>query len=133
MPCRNDAIKLCQKNLSLFLPNSIQIPMYDRTKITSSIVHIGVGGFHRSHQALFAERLITEHGITNCGICGIGLQAHGAHMHSVMMQQDCLYTLMTKQLDGKVEARVIGSIVEFMFAPDDPDKYKTRFLNFIFI
>ena len=127
MPSRSDAIKLCQKNLPQFVHSKIEIPTYDRTQITSSIVHIGVGGFHRSHQALYAERLIVEQGITDCGICGVGLLPLDAHMNTIMQKQDCLYTLMTKQQDGTVEPRVIGSIVEYMHAPENPERLNEIF------
>jgi len=114
-------IKLCQENLKL-IPENITVPAYDRSKITASIVHIGVGGFHRSHQAYYAERLIAEYGINDCGICGIGLLPHDQKMYEIMKQQDCLYTLITKELDGTVNARIIGSIVEYLFAPENPQK-----------
>ncbi len=76
-------IKLCQENLKL-IPENITVPAYDRSKITASIVHIGVGGFHRSHQAYYAERLIAEYGINDCGICGIGLLPHDQKMYEIM-------------------------------------------------
>jgi len=114
-------IKLCQANLNL-LPESVTVPTYDRTKITASMVHFGVGGFHRSHQAYYADKLMAEHGITDCGICGVGLMPHDQKMYEIMKQQDCLYTLITKELDGSVNARVIGSIVEYLFGPKDPLK-----------
>lgn len=112
-------IKLCQKNLSL-IQKHVMVPTYDRSSLTASIMHIGVGGFHRSHQALYAEKLITEYGIRDWGICGIGLLSFDHKIFEIMKQQDCLYTLITKELDGKVNGRVIGSIVEYLFAPEHP-------------
>jgi mannitol 2-dehydrogenase len=55
------------------------------------------------------------------GICGVGVMSFDARMKQVMDEQDCLYTLVLKDPDGTWEPRVIGSIVEYLFAPDDPD------------
>ncbi len=54
------------------------------------------------------------------GICGIGLQPSNARMRDVLAAQDGLYTLVLRHGDGTWDARVIGSIVEYLFAPDDP-------------
>jgi mannitol 2-dehydrogenase len=115
------SVRLFMKNLSL-IPKNVIVPSYNRSQVTASIVHVGVGGFHRSHQALYAERLLAEHGITDCGICGVGLLSFDKKIYEIMKEQDCLYTLITKELDGTVNGRVIGSIVDFLFAPENPLK-----------
>lgn len=116
-----EPIKLCEANLHL-IPSNVLIPKYNRQDITASIVHIGVGGFHRSHMAYYADRLISEHGITDCGICGIGLLEFDRRIYETMTKQDCLYTLMVREHDGSVNSRVIGSIVQFLFAPEESEK-----------
>ena len=55
------------------------------------------------------------------GICGVGVMPFDVRMKQVMDEQDCLYTLVLKHPDGTWEPRVIGSIIEYLFAPDDPD------------
>jgi mannitol 2-dehydrogenase len=107
-------------NLNLLDPK-IQVPTYDRQKIGQSIMHIGVGGFHRAHQALYMNDLFHKGGDTQWGYCGVGLLKHDARMRDVMLAQDCLYTLVERSLEGD-KARIIGSIVKFLFAPDDPQK-----------
>jgi mannitol 2-dehydrogenase len=109
--------KLDQANL---VSLSVPVPQYDRSRISTGIVHIGVGGFHRAHQAMYLDRLMTEGSATDWGICGVGVLAGDAKMSTVMHQQDCLYTLVLKHADGTWEPRVIGSMVEYLFAPDDP-------------
>jgi mannitol 2-dehydrogenase len=47
-------------------------------------------------------------------------------MHEVMRSQDCLYTLVVKHPDGRLEPRVIGSIADYLFAPDDPEAVVAR-------
>jgi mannitol 2-dehydrogenase len=55
------------------------------------------------------------------GICGVGILPSDRRMKDVMAAQDCLYTLTVKHPDGGFESRVIGSIVDYLFAPDDPE------------
>jgi mannitol 2-dehydrogenase len=96
-------------------------PQYDRRQVTTGIVHIGVGNFHRSHQAMYIDTLMNGGAAMDWGICGIGLQPANASMRDVMAAQDGLYTLVLRQSDGTWEARVIGSIVEYLFAPGHPE------------
>jgi mannitol 2-dehydrogenase len=104
-------------NLSTLLPG----PRYDRSAITTGIVHIGVGGFHRSHQAVYVDDLLNAGLGTEWGICGVGLLPGDERMRDVMAAQDCLYAVVTKHADGASEPRIIGSMVEYLFAPDDVD------------
>jgi len=96
-------------------------PQYDRRQITTGIAHIGVGNFHRSHQAMYIDTLMNRGAAMDWGICGIGLQPADAAMRDVMAAQDGLYTLVLRHGDGTWEARVIGSVTEYLFAPDDPE------------
>jgi mannitol 2-dehydrogenase len=100
---------------------SMAVPAYDRSQVRVGIVHLGVGGFHRSHEAMYLDRLMTEGRALDWGICGVGVLPADRRMQEVMAAQDCLYTLVVKHPDGELEARVVGSIVEYLFAPDDPD------------
>jgi mannitol 2-dehydrogenase len=105
---------------------SVAVPTYDRSTVTAGIVHFGVGGFHRAHQAMYVDRLLTEGKGTEWGICGVGVLPGDRKMKEVMDSQDCLYTLALKHADGTWDTRVIGSIVEYLFAPDDPDAVVER-------
>jgi len=96
-------------------------PEYDRSKVTVGIVHFGVGGFHRAHQAMYLDKLMGEGKALDWGICGVGVLPSDHRMKEVMAAQDCLYTLVVKHPDGVYEPRVIGSIVDYLFAPDDPE------------
>jgi mannitol 2-dehydrogenase len=99
----------------------VRLPQYDRAKITAGIVHFGVGGFHRAHQALVIDRLLEQGLAADWGICGVGVLPGDRAMQRALEQQDCLYTLVEKDADGSRTARVIGAIVEYRFAPDDPE------------
>src|SRR4029077_20353244 len=75
-------------------------PSYDRSHVTTGIVHFGVGGFHRAHQAMYLDRLMNDGKALDWGICGVGVMPFDRKMKQVMDQQDCLYTLVLKDPDG---------------------------------
>ena len=104
----------------------VQLPAYDRSTITVGIVHFGVGGFHRAHQALVVDRLLEQGLGADWGICGVGVLPGDRAMQRALEAQDCLYTLVEKDADGNRTARVIGAIVEYRFAPDDPEAVVER-------
>ena len=95
-------------------------PTYDRSRITTGIVHFGLGNFHRAHQAMYLDRLMSRGEALDWGICGVGVMPQDARMRDVMEAQGGLYTLVLKYSDGSLEPRVIGSIHDYLFAPDDP-------------
>ena len=115
-----NAIKLNAQNVSL-LPKEVTIPSYDRAKVKTGIVHVGIGGFHRAHQAFYTEELLENFGVAEWGICGIALLPHDKKIYDTLVAQDELYTLMITEADGTTTARVIGSITEYLFAPENPD------------
>ena len=99
----------------------LAVPAYDRGLVTPGVVHFGVGGFHRAHQAMYHDRLMNDGAPLDWGICGVGVLAADRPMRDALDAQDGLYTLVLKHSDGTWEPRVIGSIVEYLFAPDDPE------------
>lgn len=103
------------------IPTSVMRPGYERHQLQHGIVHIGVGGFHRAHQALYTEDLMESHGVTEWGICGVGLRVQDKGMEKAMLSQDCLYTLIERHYDQE-EARIIGVMTEYLFAPDRPQE-----------
>ncbi|TCC35528.1 mannitol dehydrogenase family protein [Kribbella speibonae] len=111
------------------LGTDVAVPSYDRTAVTPGIVHFGVGGFHRAHQAMYLDRLMNDGKALDWGIVGVGVLPHDRRMAEVMAAQDCLYTLVIKHPDGMLEPRVIGSIVGYLFAPDDPDAVLARMVD----
>jgi len=100
---------------------SIPVPSYDRSQVTVGIVHFGVGGFHRAHQAMYIDQLMEQGKALDWGICGVGVMPFDLKMKEAMQSQDCLYTLVEKASDGSWEPRIIGSIVQYLYAPDDPE------------
>ncbi|WP_037139888.1 mannitol dehydrogenase family protein [Rhodococcoides fascians] len=113
-------MKLNSRTLDDFIED-VAVPTYDRSEVTAGIVHFGVGGFHRAHQAMYVDRLLQQGEASEWGICGVGVLPGDRKMKDVMDAQDCLYTLALKHADGTWDTRVVGSIVEYLFAPDDPE------------
>jgi mannitol 2-dehydrogenase len=114
----SEPIALRQENLDR-LPAGVPAPRYDRGALTSAIVHMSVGGFHRAHQAVYLDDLLGRGEAPGWGICGVGLLPQDARMRDVLRAQDCLYTVVERSAAGD-RPRVIGSIHEYLLAPDDP-------------
>lgn len=115
---KNDMTSLNEAALQE-LVGQLPIPSYHRRAVRTGIVHFGVGGFHRSHQAMFIDRLLNLGGSQDWGICGVGVLPSDARMHDVLKNQDGLYTLVLKGGEGTEDTRIIGSITEYLFAPSD--------------
>ena len=101
--------------------STLAVPTYDRTGLTAGIVHFGVGGFHRAHQAMYLDRLLANGQARDWAILGVGVLPSDARMKHVMDSQDGLYTLVSKAPDGSQDARIIGSIIGYLLAPEDPE------------
>ncbi|WP_245886278.1 mannitol dehydrogenase family protein [Kineococcus xinjiangensis] len=100
------------------LPAAVAVPRYDRDGLVPAIVHIGVGGFHRAHQQVYFDELCRRTGTPGWGVIGVGL--HRPLMGQVLRAQDGLYTVVVRSAEGD-EVRVVGSLVDYLFAPDDPE------------
>jgi mannitol 2-dehydrogenase len=108
------------------LRDHLSTPGYDRSALRVGIVHLGVGGFHRAHQAMYLDRLMNQGLALDWAICGVGVLPADSRMRAALQAQDGLYTLVRKSADGTYDARVIGSIVEYLLAPDDPERVIER-------
>lgn len=99
-------------------------PAYDRASLGDGIVHIGVGGFHRAHQAVYLDE-VCRAGVTDWSIAGAGVLAGDAAMAEALRAQDHLYTLVTRDVHG-TEVRVIGSITDYVLAASDLEPLVAR-------
>lgn len=98
------------------LSRRVAAPTYDRQALRPSIVHIGVGGFHRAHQAMYLEALARS-GNLQWGETGVGLNSPA--MRAALRPQDCLYTVV-ERTSGAESATVVGVMKDYLFAPEDP-------------
>jgi mannitol 2-dehydrogenase len=99
----------------------IDTPNYDRHSVSVGIAHIGAGHFHRAHQAMYIDRLLQRGMAREWGICGIGVMPGDWTMRDVLRDQGGLYTLILENPDGTRDAHMIGSIIDYRYAPDDPE------------
>ena len=99
------------------LPKTVIVPNYSVNDVKASILHFGVGNFHRAHQAVYVDNLMCK-GIKNLGIIGVSLRS--SKMRDKLIQQDYLYTVAT--LNTPTTYRVIGSIKNILVAPEDPQR-----------
>src|SRR3954468_7972048 len=95
----------------------LSVPTYDRSALTPAVVHFSVGGFHRAHQLLYFDEVAERRISTEWGVVGVGL--HSRTMKDALAPQDHLYTVVERSPDGE-RARVVGVMVDYHFAPDDP-------------
>lgn len=109
-------VELCEDALEAV---GIDVPAYDRGAVVPSVVHIGVGAFHRSHQAVYLDAVLAA-GDLGWGVCGVGILPGDVRARDAARAQDGLYTLVTTDPQGRRTARVVGSLVRYLYAPDDP-------------
>lgn len=98
---------------------TIHVPEYDRSQLIPAIAHIGVGAFHRAHQAVYLDEL-AEH-TNEWGECGIGLLDYDRHVAEALRPQDYLYTVVERS-SGADRARIVGSMVNYLLAPEEPER-----------
>jgi mannitol 2-dehydrogenase len=104
--------------------DSVSVPSYDRSGLKRSIVHIGVGGFHRAHLATYVHELCAN-GHRNWGIVGAGVLPSDAAMAEALEAQDHLYCLITRAAE-QTSVEIVGSIVDYVFAFPDPQPLVAR-------
>lgn len=114
----NPKLKLCLDNLGA-LATRVPVPAYNPKTLTRSVVHIGVGGFNRAHQAVYLDDVLHRAEGETWGECGIGLLPSDARMEDVLRAQDFLYTAVEYSVEG-VQARVVASICDFVLATSHP-------------
>jgi fructuronate reductase len=112
--------QLCNDTISN-LGDNVQLPGYDRSKLEVGIVHLGPGAFHRAHQAVYTDDLLRLN-YKNWGICAVSLNS--ARFRDNVKKQDNLYTLAIRDIDPKL--RIIGSIIDVLFAPESPEAVISR-------
>ncbi|AZC95748.1 mannitol dehydrogenase family protein [Pseudomonas chlororaphis] len=110
-------MKLNRHNLHHLAPE-VRLPAYDLAEIRQGMVHIGVGGFHRAHQAYYTDALMNTGEGLDWGICGVGLRAEDRRARDDLAGQDCLFTLFELGDSAAAEVRVIGAIRDMLLAED---------------
>lgn len=133
-------VQLSSATLPLIEASSAaEVPSYSRNGVTKWIFHLGLGGFSRSHLAMLTDEVllrqndaarmddsISAFGKDKWGICGVGLMPWDIKLRDALKSQDYLYTVLSRDSTAGDTARVIGSIMDYIFVPDDPTKALNR-------
>ena len=93
------------------LPASVARPAYDVASVETGIVHLGLGAFHRAHQAVYTDAILGAD--PRWGICGVSLKTPRSTV--ALAEQDGLYSVLWKSAEG-VRAQVVGALRECLFA-----------------
>ncbi|MCT8946987.1 mannitol dehydrogenase family protein [Pseudomonas iridis] len=110
-------MKLNKQNLNR-LAAEVQLPAYSLSDTRQGIAHIGVGGFHRAHQAYYTDALMNTGEALDWAICGVGLRAEDRRARDDLKEQDYLFTLFELGDSDDTEVRVIGAIRDMLLAED---------------
>ena len=110
-------MKLNRRNLDT-LTNLVAKPTYLGSDTRQGIAHIGVGGFHRAHQAYYTDALMNRGQDLDWSICGIGLRGEDRKVRDALAGQDYLYTLFELGDSDDTQSRIIGSISGMLLAED---------------
>ena len=95
------------------LPDGVKGPVYDRSRLTPGIVHIGLGNFHRAHQAWYLHRLMQQGQAHDWAIVGAGVRPRDAAQRQKLLTQDNLTTLIELDPSG-ASAEVVGSMISYV-------------------
>ena len=110
-------MKLNKQNLNCLAPE-VTLPAYALSDTRQGIAHIGVGGFHRAHQAYYTDALMNTGEGLDWAICGVGLRAEDRRARDDLKEQDYLFTLFELGDTDDTEVRVIGAIRDMLLAED---------------
>ena len=114
---KSSLIKMSQAALHE-LPAGIVRPGYDRSALRPGIVHIGLGNFHRAHQAWYLHRLMQAGLAQDWAIIGAGVRPGDALMRDKLLAQDCLTTLIALDPNG-IAVEVTGAMIDFVPVAED--------------
>lgn len=95
------------------MPASVSVPRYDRSKLKPGIVHVGLGNFHRGHQAWYLHRLMQDGLAQDWAIIGAGVRSFDETQRQKMAAQDYLTTLIELDPSG-TSVEIIGSMIDYV-------------------
>src|SRR5215203_251576 len=100
------------------LPSTILRPNYARDALRAGILHIGIGNFHRAHQAVYLDDLFNRGRDLDWALLGAGVSAGDQAMRSALEPQDWLTTVVELE-PGANSARVTGAMTGFVPVGED--------------
>ena len=100
------------------LNDDVRQPAYNREALQPGIVHLGLGAFHRAHQAVYTEDAI-ERSAGDWGIIGVSLRS--GDVAQQLRPQEGLYSVLSED-DNGAQLRVVGVVVDVLVAPEQPEQ-----------
>jgi mannitol-1-phosphate/altronate dehydrogenase len=116
-----NGVRVCEANLERLAGLGAGIPRYDRQGLKKRMVHLGLGHFHRAHQALYVDDLLNR-GLTDTGIMAVNLIPDVYPLGETAAEQDYLYSLTARGTGGEEDIRVVGSILGYLNAASRPEE-----------
>ena len=107
------------------LPSEVARPGYDRAAQATGIVHLGIGAFHRAHQAVHTDAAMAG-GDRDWLIAGVSLRS--AAVHDALAPQDGLYTVTERGPDAASIA-LIGAVGPVVVATERPAAVAALFVQ----
>lgn len=105
------------------LPIDVGRPRYDRTRLRPGIVHLGIGAFHRAHQACVTDMALAADGDLRWGIIGVSLRSPATR--DALAPQDGLYAVSLRDTDATGTSQeslsVVGAVIRVLVAPENPE------------
>ncbi|MQT15577.1 mannitol dehydrogenase family protein [Segnochrobactrum spirostomi] len=98
------------------IPGAVAVPTYDRAAVRPGIVHLGIGAFHRAHQAVYTDAVLAA-GDLRWGIVGASLRSPDTR--DALVPQDGLYSVASRDESGE-RLRIVGSVATVLVAPENP-------------
>lgn len=120
---RGAVTRLSTRTLGQVSSPRVSLPPPREVAAGVGIVHLGVGAFHRAHQAVFTEDAVTAAGDAGWGICGVTQRS--AAVVEQLRPQDCLYAVL-ERVSGASSLRVVGQLADVLFAVDEADRLRDR-------
>jgi fructuronate reductase len=106
--------------------DAVQLPATAWAAQSVGILHLGIGAFHRAHQAVFTEDACVASGSTDWGICGVSQRS--ANVVDQLRPQNGLYGVLERSADS-ARLRVVGSVRDVLFAATEPARLSEKFVD----
>ncbi len=113
--------RLCLGQLAQ-LPAGLR-PVPSPGDVSVGVVHLGIGAFHRAHQAVYTQKAMGADGTSGWGVCGVTQRSRS--VVELLAPQDCLYSVLVPGDDAS-PVTVVGSVREVLFAQDGPEEVVDR-------
>ena len=114
-------MRICNRNLRMLEEKGVKVPSYGREGLRPSIVHIGLGHFHRSHFLTYMDELLCK-GAWDSGVFEVDIIPSDASFISSLREQDYMYSVLSLAPDGSEELRINGPVTGYANLSSEPEE-----------